>query len=328
MHTLQETTQETIKGIDRCPTPAMLFGLDGKILGANAEASSLFTPLRCRDDLPAALTAGLDEALSNGCRSFSCWNAQGRLWRRALYPEYLDPQRLPQPTCARLRLETKAGRTTPESLAVNLYRELRDGCIPLSSYLQDPAFVARHRNEIGFAEAREQAEQYLFARTLRVAEALLALAGGFGGEKVEVAIRSLIAEAVEANDRFYASQFRDSAGTMQLNYQGSESVFTTCNLRRLKTLVAEILVDVRRWSRSVSVLWAEDRNMLQVPALKIEFCFQELPHTLSHLTSRNEGLGWSVASEIVLDAMGYVEIRPGKPASLRIWLPATLPAGF
>jgi hypothetical protein len=328
VNTLHEITDEAIRGLDRSPAPTMLIGLDGKILGANAEASSLFTPLNSRDDLPTALTAGLDEAFSSGCRTLSCWNAPGRIWRRALYPEYLDPQRLHQPTCAQLRLETKAGRTTPEGIAVGLYRELRDGCIPLSSYLKHPAVVARHAKEAGFAEAREQAEQYIFARTLRIADALLALVGGFGGERTEATVKSLIVEAVEANDRYHATQFQANAGKMQLIYQGSDAAFSTCNLPRLRTLLAEILVDVRRWSGSVSVLWAEDHKMLPVPALKLEFVFNQLPHILSHLTSRNEGLGWSVAAEIVLDAVGYMEIRPGKPASLRLWLPATLPEGF
>ena len=35
-----------------------------------------------------------------------------------------------------------------------------------------------------------------------------------------------------------------------------------------------------------------------------------------------------VAAEAVLDALGYMEVRPGKPASSRIWLPTTLPQGF
>ena len=306
----------------------MLFALDGKTSALTQK------PVRCSHPfIPVMICrqpsrAGLDEVLAKGCRSLLMLERPRPDVAQGALPRILDPQRLHQPTCARLRLETKAGRTTPECIAVSLYRELRDGCIPLSSYLQDPAFVARHRSEPGFAEAREQAEQYLFARALRVADALLALAGGFAGQRTEVAVKSLIVEAVEANDRYYASQFRDRASRMQLIYQGSDAVVSTCNLLRLKTLLAEILVDVRRWSGSVSVLWAEDHKMLPAPALRIDFGFQELPHTLAHLTSRNEGLGWSVAAEIVLDAMGCMEIRPGKPASLRLWLPATLPEGF
>ena len=135
MNLLQETTQEAVWGLDRCPAPAMLFGLDGKILGANAEASSLFTPLRSRDDLPAALTTELGEAFSNDRRRFSCCHAHSRTWRRALYPEYLDPQRLHQPTSVRLKLETKAGRTTPESIAVTRASEAS----PIASHASLPA---------------------------------------------------------------------------------------------------------------------------------------------------------------------------------------------
>jgi hypothetical protein len=279
--------------------------------------------------LPKELTAGLDETLARGRRSFSrCQVDGGAVLRKVLVPEYLDAQRPQQPACALLRLGTKQGRAVPHTVALSLFHELRDGCKPLAAYLHDPAFVERHQHEAGFSEAREQAQNYLFERTLRVANVLLALVGGFGGATAEATMKSLVVEAAHANDGFYESQFRGSVDRMQLICQGSDSTLTTGNLPRLKTLFAEIFLGLRRWSRSASVLWAEDKTTLGVPAVKLEFGFEVLPHTLSHVTSRNEGLAWSVAAEVVLDAQGRMEITPGKPASLCLWLPLALPEGF
>lgn len=330
MKNVEELIQETVAGLDHFPEAALLFDGQGQILGTNQEARSLFNrPLLSGQDLPKELTDGLDETLARGRRSFSRYQVEGgTVLRKVLRPEYLDAQRPQQPACALLRLETKLSKAVPHAVALSLYRELRDGCQPLAAYLHDPAFVERHQHETGFSEAREQAEHYLFERTLRVANVLLALVGGFGGATAEATVKSLVVEAAHANDRFYESQFRGSVDKMQLLCQGSDSRLTTGSLPRLKTLFAEIFVDVHRWSRSASVLWAEDKKTLGVPAVKIEFGFEALPHTLSHMTSRNEGLGWSVAAEVVLDAQGRMEITPGKPASLCLWLPLALPEGF
>ena len=330
MKGMEELIQETIDGLDHFPESALLFDRQGRILGANQEARSRFNrPLLSRQDLPKELTDGLDETLASGRRSFSrCQVEGGTVLRKVLVPEYLDAQRPQQPACALLRLGTKQSKAVPHTVALSLFHELRDGCKPLAAYLHDPAFVERHQHEAGFSEAREQAEHYLFERTLRVANVLLALVGGFGGATAEATLKSLVVEAAHANDGFYESQFRGSVDKMQLLCQGSDSRLTTGNLPRLKTLFAEIFVDVRRWSRSASVLWAEDKKTLGVPAVKIEFGFEALPHTLSHMTSRNEGLGWSVAAEVVLEAQGRMEITPGKPANLCLWLPLVLPEEF
>ena len=195
-----ETTEEAIWGLDRCPAPAMLFGLDGKILGANAEASSLFTPLRSRDDLPQPSRLDWAKRFQTAAERFSCWTPKAGCGAGRFTPNIWIPASPPTDVRS-AALETKAGRTTPESIAVGLYRELRDGCIPLSSYLQDPAFVARHRNEPGFLEARDQAES-ISLRAPCESPTRCRLAGGFSGEMTEVAVKSLIVEAVEANDLF------------------------------------------------------------------------------------------------------------------------------
>ena len=111
-------------------------------------------------------------------------------------------------------------------------------------------------------------------------------------------------------------------------YQGTDAAFATCNMPRLKTLLAEILVDVRRWSVSVAVRWSQDRKMLRAPAIKIEFEFQQFaPHPfLSLVAKRRPRVVHCRGDRAGRD--GLHGNQAGKPASLRLWLPATLPDHF
>ncbi len=105
--------------------------------GANQKARSLFNrPLLSRQDLPKELTDGLGQTLARGPRSFSHYQLDGgTVLRKVLCPEYLDAQRPQQPACALLRLETKLGKAVPQTVALSLFHELRDGCKPIAAYL-------------------------------------------------------------------------------------------------------------------------------------------------------------------------------------------------
>ena len=225
MKNVEELIQETVAGLDHFPEAALLFDGQGQILGANQEA-------RVTLQSSAPFAPGLAERIdrwarrNTGERSPQFLPLPGRRRHSSAQgagPEYLDAQRPQQPACALLRLGTKLSKAVPHTVALSLYRELRDGCQPLAAYLHDPAFVERHQHEAGFSEAREQAEHYLFERTLRVANVLLALVGGFGGATAEATVKSLVVEAAHANDGFYESQFRGSVDRMQLLCQGSDS---------------------------------------------------------------------------------------------------------
>jgi len=59
---------------------------------------------------------------------------------------------------------------------------------------------------------------------------------------------------------------------------------------------------------------------LGFPAARIDIEFDQLPHTVPYMSSRNEGLGWGVAADVLVDRRGRLQIVPGKRATIRKWL--------
>jgi hypothetical protein len=324
--------QSFVSSVDHVPGPAVLFDRQAQIIHSNEKARSFFSrPLVTRQDLPAELTAGLQAVLQSGRRSFSCYqrNVNDPALRKTLFPEYLDTARPEEPTCALLTLEDKPRGSVPPFIAMLVVRELRDGCVPLSAFRNDPGQLERAQNEPDWRDAQKGAAEYAIMRTTRVANALWAVRGGDGRYAREtVSLGSSISEADEWNFKFQQSQFPHGVVPMELVCQGPDLVFSTCNNSRVKSLFTEILVDVRTWSKSASIHWEEDHHTLGVPAARIELTFNEFPHTVPYISSRNEGLGLAVAREILMDANGRMEVTPGKPATLCLWLPLTLPETF
>jgi hypothetical protein len=330
MKSMEELIQETIDGLDHFPEASLLFDREGRVIHANPRARSIFNrPLATRRDLPGGLTLGIEGALERGRRSYSCYQADGGpLLRIRTCPEYLDTAQPERPTCALLTMEERRSKSVPEFIAVALFRELRDGCVPMSTFLNNPGYAEKYQHDPDLTGARTQAEEYLYERALRVGNALLATVGGNSGARKQAPLKSLVAQAGQDNVKFYRSQFR-KVTPMQLTCAGPDDLaLSTGNLPRLRALVTEIFTDVLRWSKSLSVQWVEEREMLGVPMARIEFSFECFPHTLPYRTARNEGLGFDVATQIVMDANGRLELTPGKPATLCVWLPLSLPEGF
>jgi hypothetical protein len=317
-----EAVQKAIEELDCSHRPAILLDREWGV-HTNEKARRLlgFQPTTWQD-LPEKMTEGLDAALKIGCRSFFCSQVNGGpSWRIKARPEYLDSMQRDKPTCAVLRLEEKTCKSVPEFIATPLYRELNEGCLPMST-LSDASLAERYQGDPDFFSGQKRAGEFLFAHTLRVAEILLALIGGYGGAKQPMSVGSLMAEADQARLKLHQRP-------LDLALRGPDGlVFSSGNLRRLRILFTELLTELRIWSESATIHWAEDGDRLGVPAAKIGIGFENWPHSISYLESKNQGLGLDVAGEIVLDAGGRMEVNPGKPASLCLWLPLTLPECF
>jgi hypothetical protein len=321
---VEELIQKATEKMDVLGGPAVLFDREGRILHFNEKARAFFgRPLQTRQDLPEILTEGVDGALENGCRNFFCHQVDGRPNLRVrTRPEYLDTAQPERPTCALLKLEEKLCKAVPDFIGVPLYRELHEGCVAVHPFLNDPSLAGRYQGDPDFLSGQKRAGEDLYRHALRVADILLAVVGGFSGERQTVSVGSLLTEADQAHRKLCQRP-------MQCAFQGPDGLLvSSTNLRRLRTLFMEVLTELRLWSESATIQWADAGDRLGAPAAKIQIGFEHWPHTVSYLTSKNEGLGFDVAAEIVLDAGGRLEVNPGKPASLCMWLPLALQESF
>ena len=201
--------------------------------------------------------------------------------------------------------------------------------MPVSTFRYSPSFVETYQNDQDFLSARERAGGFLYAHAMRVAGIILAVIGGCGGAREEASLKSVVAEADQAAVKFYQIRFDGTSDPLQLACEGPDNLaLSTGNQPWLRTLFTELLTEIRYWSQSLSVQWAEDQKRLGMPAAKIELTFERWAHTVFYISSKNEGLGLDVAAEVVLDADGRMELTPGKPVTMCFWLPLTLPETF
>jgi hypothetical protein len=149
--------------------------------------------------------------------------------------------------------------------------------VPVSTYLNNPRFKERYQNDPNFLCSQERAAAFLYAQAMRVAGILLAVIGGYGGARQETTLKSLVAGAGQAAFEFYQSQFEGTSAPLQMACKGPDNLaLSTGNLPRLKTLFIELLAEIRYWSKSLSVEWAEDHQRLGLPAARILLTFEGL----------------------------------------------------
>jgi hypothetical protein len=339
---------------------AVLFDREGRIIHANEKAKAFFNhPLLTRHDLPEELTAGLDDVLAKGRRIAFCYQevAGGPVLRNTMRPLYLYGKLPEEIVCAILRIEENTGSFVPESIATYAIGELSNCCTQHARFLKTvEAYVKRHGQQSvvkDWASQTTQAGERLIKRVTRVANILKAVASGdspLGSEKVSLA--SLITEAATLNkgqlpaheppksdilNDLHRSMLRRIAALDGL--RGAKRVmvckgpddlaFSTGNPQCLRILFSEILGTLGH----PSIQWAEDNKKLGVPAAKVEFSFDFFPDSrldsaVYHASLVGQRPWFDLATEIVLNAHGCLELTPDNPATLCLWLPLTLSERF
>jgi PAS domain-containing protein len=334
--TLEERIQEAIRNMNAFAGAMVLFDPGGQVIHANEKARAFFgRPFSTRQDLPEEVTNGLDEAVAKGQLIYSCYRqaAGGPVWRSLIFPEYLDATQPERPACVSLSITEKTQQSVPYVISRRLVYELNNVLNVLST---GRWVLARQPDDPGLQADQKAMARCLEVKAERVSNILAAVTGLRRDSKAQVArdsraqvtVGSVIANAERRAAKFNESQYEKFV-PMQLLCEGPADLCFTTASGRLEIMFAEILTDITYWSReSCSVRWAEDATVLGVPAVRIEFVFRHLNLRASYGTTANEGLGFAVAEQITLDAQGRMEVTPGKPATLCLWLPLALPEGF
>jgi hypothetical protein len=323
---VEELIQEAIRSMDAGMRREILFNREGRIIHANEKARSLFTrPLLTRHDLPEELTAGLDDALAKGRQSAFCFQVTGGpLLRNRIYPEYFDVTQREKPTCALLCMEEQMGRcvSRPIALHLRMYLGAASSSMELLHHIRnDPKRDAISLSAPDFQQYQKQtielSAEWLFRSAIRVGNILSSVAGWHSDGSANVSLASLITKAYQ-NLKFYRWTPEGGVPTQLVCKGPDDLAFSAGRLGRLVTLFDEILLDLNHPSKALTVQWAEDDKKLGVPTAKIEFA-------VAGVIDGEYGFGLSVAEELTLDMHGCVELTPGNPGTLNLWLPLTLP---
>lgn len=319
----QERIKEAGRGLDALAEPAVLFDRTERIIHANEKARSLFNrPLLTRHDLPEQLTAGLDCVLAKGGQSTFCYQVTGgRLFHTRIRPLYFDDTHPRSAACALLRMEEKTGGCVSDLVATHLYFELANAFVPiatLDALLNDPSRDAKSLSDPEFQEFQRGALAALHMRGLRVVNILRSAGSKYSPSAGErVSLGSLMTKAYQSL-KLYQGRSNSMIIPTQLVCKGPDDLaFSTGGSGRLQTIFTEVLLDLNHPSNSVTVQWAEDHHRLGVPTAKVEFAIASVKTAV--------GFGLCVAEEFVLHEHGCMEVTPGKPGTLSLWLPLTLP---